>query len=93
MPLIEGGGAADPLKEDLLAPRRLEVIHLRVSGLVRGGAPCVTDFSTHRSERHCLTRTLYRKPTERGFRTLYEVKSGHLRENQGRGRNPRVYEQ
>jgi hypothetical protein len=32
---------------------------------VRGGAPCVTDFSTHRSKRWCLTRTLYTKPTER----------------------------
>ena len=58
MQLFEGGGATDLLKEDLLAPRRLEVIHLLVSGLVRDGEPCVTDFSTHRSERPCLTRTL-----------------------------------
>ena len=93
MPHVEGGGAADLLKEDLLAPCRLEVIHLRVSGLMRGGAPRVTDFSTHCSARHCLTRTPYRKATELSFRTLYEVRSGHLHENQGCWRNQRVSEQ
>ena len=30
MPLVEGGGAADLLKEDLFATRRLEVIHLQI---------------------------------------------------------------
>ena len=52
MPRVEGGGAADLLKEQLLAPRCLEAIHMRVGELMRGRAPFVTDSSTHRSERH-----------------------------------------
>ena len=41
MSLVEGGRAADLLKEDLIALCHLEVIDLRVRGLVCGGAPCV----------------------------------------------------
>ena len=47
MPLLQGRGAGDLFKEDLFTSICLEVIHLRVGGLMGGGAPCVSDFPPH----------------------------------------------
>ena len=49
--LVQGRGAADLLKEDLIASICFEVIHLGVGVLVSGADPCVSDFSSHCSER------------------------------------------
>ena len=47
MSLLQGRGAGDVFKEDLFASICLEVIHLRVGGLMGGGAPYVSDFPPH----------------------------------------------
>ena len=61
MSLVQGRGAADLLKEDLLASICFEVIHLGVGVLVSGADPCVSDFSSHRSERVCVSGRLAEK--------------------------------
>ena len=47
VPLLKGRCAADLLKEHLFASICFEVVHLRVGGLMGGGAPCVSDFPSH----------------------------------------------
>ena len=53
--LVQGRGAADLLKEDLFASICFEVFHLRIGGLMGGGAPCVSDFPSHLfGKGHCF---------------------------------------
>ena len=54
--LVQGCSAGNLLKENLLASICFEVIHLRVGGLMGSGAPCVSDFPSHRSERVSVSR-------------------------------------
>ena len=48
--------AGNLLKEHLIASICFEVIHLGVGVLVSGADPCVSDFSSHCSERICVSR-------------------------------------
>ena len=59
--LVQVRGAADLLKEDLFASICFEVFHLRIGGLMGGGAPCVSDFPSHRSERVCVSERIAEK--------------------------------
>ena len=49
MPLLQGGGAADPFREDLFAPRILQFLDLGIQTLLLmdGRCPSVSNFSTH----------------------------------------------
>ena len=58
MSLVQRRGAADLLKEDLLASIRFEVIHLGVGGLMSGRAAGITDFPSHLFGKSLTSRTL-----------------------------------
>jgi len=49
MSLLQGGGATDPFREDLLASSILKFLDLSIKTLllVDGGGPSISDFSTH----------------------------------------------
>lgn len=79
MSFVQGRGAADLLKEDLLASICLEVFHLRIGGLMGGGAPCVSDFPSHRSERVCVFGRIAEKQPNALSELIFGLFSGfHL---------------
>ena len=69
MPLVQGHGAGHLLKENFFTSICLEVIHLRVGGLMGGGAPCVSDLPSHLFGKSVAFQQISRKATERTFRT------------------------
>ena len=86
--LVQGRGAADLLKEDLFASICFEVFHLRIGGLMGGGAPCVSDLASHVAERTSFLKHSIRTP----FRTLFGRENPVLSVVRFRQRNSRVSE-
>jgi len=92
MPLLQGGGAADPFREDLFAPRILQFLDLGIQTLLLmdGRCPSVSDFSTHLFGKVVCFQSI---APEHPFRTILGSQTPVSSVGRIRWRNPWVSEQ